>query len=96
MSTTQLRFTDRLSQWFGQSPKEGMDALPVRVHGREFARTAAAPVSIRGFDQSLIWGMVVLLLWGLVMVYSASVALNDQASNSSWQAQFLQIGRAHV
>jgi cell division protein FtsW len=89
MSTTQLRFTDRLSQWFGQSPKEGMDALPVRVHGREFARTAAAPVSIRGFDQSLIWGMVVLLLWGLVMVYSASVALNDQASNSSWQAQFL-------
>ena len=89
MSTTQLRFTDRLSQWLGQSPKEGMDALPVRVHGREFARTAAAPVSFKGFDQSLIWGMVVLLLWGLVMVYSASVALNDQASNSSWQAQFL-------
>ena len=82
MSTTQLRFTDRLSQWFGQSPKEGMDALPVRVHGREFARTAAAPVSIRGFDQSLIWGMVVLLLWGLVMVYSASVALNTLPSES--------------
>ena len=91
MSTTQLRFTDRLSQWFGQSPKEGMDALPVRVHGREFARTAAAPVSIRGFDQSLIWGMVVLLLWGLVMVYSASVAMPDSPKFSRYDTSYFLV-----
>ena len=38
-----LSFSDRISRWFGKQPEEGMDALPVRVHGREFARTGAAP-----------------------------------------------------
>ena len=30
-----------------------------------------------GFDQPLIWVAVTLLLWGLVMVYSASIAMPD-------------------
>ena len=72
-----LSFSDRISRWFGKQPEEGMDALPVRVHGREFARTGAAPGSIKGFDQPLIWAIAGLLMWGMVMVYSASIALND-------------------
>ena len=85
-----LSFSDRISRWFGNQPKEGMDALPVRVHGREFARTGAAPGSIKGFDQPLIWAIAGLLMWGMVMVYSASIALNDSAQSSNvWQAQFL-------
>lgn len=74
---SQITLSDRIGRWFGNPPKEGMDALPVRVHGREFARTGAAPGSIKGFDQALIWAITGLLLWGLVMVYSASIALND-------------------
>ena len=30
-----------------------------------------------GIDQGLLWSMVLLLLWGLVMVYSASIAMPD-------------------
>ncbi|NMM06627.1 MAG: putative lipid II flippase FtsW [Polaromonas sp.] len=30
-----------------------------------------------GFDQTLVWVTVALLMWGLVMVYSASVAMPD-------------------
>lgn len=32
---------------------------------------------VQGFDQGLLWVMVALLAWGLVMVYSASIALPD-------------------
>jgi len=85
-----ISISDRIGRWFGNQPKEGMDALPVRVHGREFARTGAAPGSIKGFDQTLIWAIAGLLMWGMVMVYSASIALNDSAQSSNvWQAQFL-------
>jgi cell division protein FtsW len=87
---SQISLSDRIGRWFGNPPKEGMDALPVRVHGREFARTGAAPGSVKGFDQPLIWAITGLLLWGLVMVYSASIALGDGGQDgSSWQAQFL-------
>jgi cell division protein FtsW len=87
---SQISLSERIGQWFGNPPKEGMDALPVRVHGREFTRTGAAPGTVKGFDQPLIWAIVGLLLWGLVMVYSASIALNDGMQDSSvWQAQFL-------
>ena len=85
-----ISLTDRIGRWFGHPPKEGMDALPVRVHGREFTRTGAAPGSVKGFDQPLIWAIAGLLLWGLVMVYSASIALGDGSQDASlWQAQFL-------
>jgi cell division protein FtsW len=35
------------------------------------------PVRELGFDQPLLWVAVALLTWGLVMVYSASIALPD-------------------
>ena len=90
MSTESLSMSERIGRWFGNPPREGVDALPVRVHGREFARTGAAPGSIKGFDQPLIWAIAGLLMWGLVMVYSASIALNDNAPTSHvWHAQYL-------
>jgi cell division protein FtsW len=90
MSTESISMGERIGRWFGNPPKEGVDALPVRVHGREFARTGAAPGSIKGFDQPLIWAIAGLLMWGLVMVYSASIALNDNAPTSHvWHAQYL-------
>jgi cell division protein FtsW len=39
--------------------------------------TNARPGRISGFDQPLIWVTVALLAWGLVMVYSASIAMPD-------------------
>ena len=54
-----------------------VDDLPVRIGGLEYARTASTPSPVRGFDQSLIWVCVALLAWGLVMVYSATIALSD-------------------
>jgi cell division protein FtsW len=35
------------------------------------------PVQLSGFDQPLIWVTLSLLAWGLVMVYSASIAMPD-------------------
>ncbi len=43
-------------------------------------RTQAKPLAagrVHAFDQPLLWIMVALLAWGLVMVYSASVAMPD-------------------
>ena len=89
MSEAHISWGDRLSMWLGTKPKESIDALPVRVHGQQFI-TGAAPRSIKGFDQSLIWAIGGLLMWGMVMVYSASIALNDNAQSSGFsQTQFL-------
>ena len=85
-----LSWTDRIGQWFGNAPKEGPDALPVRVHGREYGRTRAAPAGIKAFDQSLVWAIGSLLIWGLVMVYSASISLNDGPQSTPFtQIQYL-------
>ena len=90
MSEHTLSWGQRIGKWFGNEPKESIDALPVRVHGREFTRTGAAPGTVKGFDQSLIWAIGGLLMWGLVMVYSASIALNDNAQSDGFsQTQFL-------
>ncbi len=61
--------------------RSGIDALPIHlpVHlgGAGTTQTRAAPVRVLGFDQALVWVTVALLAWGLVMVYSASIALPD-------------------
>lgn len=41
------------------------------------ARHDTANVRAHGFDAALVWVSVALLAWGLVMVYSASIALPD-------------------
>ena len=70
----------RFGGWFGRA-KRGIDALPIHlpVHlgGAGTTQTKAAPVRVLGFDQALVWVTIALLAWGLVMVYSASIALPD-------------------
>jgi len=81
---------DRIGRWFGSAPSQGPDALPVRVHGREYGRTRAVPSGIKAFDQALAWAIGSLLLWGLVMVYSASISLNDGPQSTGFtQVQYL-------
>lgn len=55
----------RLGGWFGGGNDRGA------YTGR------AAPSRVQGFDQPLLWIAVALLAFGLVMVYSASIALPD-------------------
>lgn len=55
----------------------GADGLPVRLSSRTYAGLRQRPVRELGFDQPLLWVVVALLAWGLVMVYSASIALPD-------------------
>ena len=70
MSATTARLSG-LFGWFGLGTPAS-DVLPVRL-----GATGAAPVQAKGFDQHLVWVTAALLLWGLVMVYSASIAMPD-------------------
>ena len=49
----------------------------MRLSNRTYAGTRNVAVRVLGFDQPLLWVVVALLVWGLVMVYSASIALPD-------------------
>ena len=71
------RLKARWGSLFAKEPESSIDALPVRIHGAELSRTAASPVHVKGFDQPLVWVVFGLLMFGLVMVYSASIALPD-------------------
>src|SRR5690606_33318831 len=63
--------------WFGALGQRSAEGLPVRAGGMEYRKSAATPASVLGFDQALLWVVVALLAWGLVMVYSASIAMPD-------------------
>ena len=68
---------DRLQGWFRGAADKPVDVLPVRVGGTEYRNTRALPATALGLDQALIWVVIALLAWGLVMVYSASIAMPD-------------------
>ena len=56
----------------------GVQHLPVDLGGYDFARNGnASPARLSGVDQALVWVIVALVLWGMVMVYSASIAMPD-------------------
>ncbi|MDP1655557.1 MAG: putative lipid II flippase FtsW [Hylemonella sp.] len=66
----------RFTGWLCGMARPGTDALPVRLGGMR-GGAGSAPVRMAGFDQALVWVCVALLVWGLVMVYSASIAMPD-------------------
>ena len=65
------------SGWLGKRQAPASTALPVRLSGRGSFAATTVPAQVKGFDQPLVWVTVTLLLWGLVMVYSASIAMPD-------------------
>ena len=68
---------DRIKQSLGLSAAEPVAALPVRTGMPGRVLGPSMPVRLLGFDQALVFVTLALLLWGLVMVYSASVAMPD-------------------
>ena len=64
--------------------------LPVNLGGYEFARTSPSAARVHGIDQTLVWVVLALLMWGMVMVYSASIAMPDNPRFSRYsQTHFL-------
>ena len=69
--------TGRLQGWIGRLRKPAADVLPVRLSGTSRMDTVNLPSTVNGIDQALVWVTVTLMLWGLVLVYSASIAMPD-------------------
>jgi cell division protein FtsW len=76
LANTRASIGAQLPRLVGLRPA-GDDGLPVRLSSRTYAGTRSTPMGERGFDQPLLWVVISLLAWGLVMVYSASIALPD-------------------
>ena len=62
----------RLRKLFQRADTEG--EVPVRDW---VSNSAGQPTRIQGFDAMFVWVIVALLAFGLLMVYSASIALTD-------------------
>ena len=65
---------------FGMRQAAGDNAnvvLPVRLGVQRLGTARQPSLSLAGFDQALVWVTVALLMFGLVMVYSASIAMPD-------------------
>lgn len=71
------RLLGALPAWAGGLAGAGTGDIPVRLSSRSYGRQRGVAVRETGFDQPLLWVAVALLAWGLVMVYSASIALPD-------------------
>ncbi len=83
-----MRMVERLKRGWGRlsvSPHQATaDDLPVRVGGVEFSRTPSAPARVQDVDQMLVWVTVALVAFGIVMVYSASIALPNQSEYANY------------
>lgn len=74
-----------LSKLRGSKSADGAGPLPVR----DFVDvTSSQPSKLMGFDQALVWLTLALLAMGLVMVYSATIALPDSPRFSNYTPTF--------
>jgi cell division protein FtsW len=94
MSFSPLRSSGWFTGWFKGLPQAAADALPVRLGASGFSRTPSKPAHVKGFDQTLLWVTVALLAWGLVMVYSASIAMPDNPRFANYGHSFFLIRHA--
>jgi cell division protein FtsW len=80
--------------WLGRVSAPVSDVLPVRLGATRLSATGSAPTRAQGFDQPLVWVSVALLLWGLVMVYSASIALPENPRFSKYTPTYFLLRHA--
>ncbi len=61
------------------------DGLPVNLGEYELAsHTRGQTATLQGVDRALVWVVVAVMLWGMVMVYSASIAMPDNPKFSRY------------
>jgi cell division protein FtsW len=82
---TRLNLRGLLQRLTGRGQGEG-DDLPIRHWTGPAGGSQATRIS--GFDSALVWCVVALLSLGLVMVYSASVALPDSPKYKLYSPTF--------
>jgi cell division protein FtsW len=80
MSTLRQTF----AHWFSAKAEAAESVLPVRLSGRGSFSATTTPAQVKGFDQAVVWVVMVLLMWGMVMVYSASIAMPDNPRFSNY------------
>ncbi len=83
--TARANLGDLLKRLTGRGKGEG-DDLPIRDWNGPAGGSAATRIA--GFDSALVWCIVALLSLGLVMVYSASVALPDSPKYKLYSPTF--------
>ena len=64
------------SRWF-KPATAGSDELPVRLGRRASFSTGASAGRISTYDRTLVAVVMALVVWGAVMVYSATIAMPD-------------------
>ena len=81
-----LRFAASLPfSWLGsKATVKATEPLPVRLNDVGFGYGAKQAGRVQGIDAALIWVAVALLAFGLVMVYSASIAMPDNPKFSRY------------
>jgi cell division protein FtsW len=76
----------RIGGWLRRGGgQDGGGALPVRDYVNV---SSSRPSRMMGFDQSLVWITLSLLAMGLVMVYSATIALPDSPRFANYTPTF--------
>ena len=62
--------------WRSATARSG--TLPVNLGGYDASRQSlSSGARLQSIDQALVWVVVALMMWGMVMVYSASIAMPD-------------------
>ena len=67
----------RLTAWLDRLRGPAAAGLPVGLSRSDRGRAERQSALLAGIDKTLVWVALSLILWGLVMVYSASVAMPD-------------------
>ena len=71
----------RLTGRAAASGAEVVGRLPVR----DWVQVNTQPTKVMGFDQPLMWVVIALMMLGLIMVYSASIALPESPKYANYQ-----------
>ena len=78
LQTGMNRMVQGLSGQGWRSAAAGSGTLPVNLGGYDASRQGlSSSARIQSIDQALVWVVVALMVWGMVMVYSASIAMPD-------------------
>ena len=84
----------RLSGWFGARLAPAAQGMPARLARSRAPVGGSLPGRLHGFDQPLLWVTVALLAWGLVMVYSASIAMPDNPRFARYSHSYFLVRHA--
>ena len=74
----------------GALQASGEMGLPVNLGSYDYAKNSSTQGKIQNIDQAMLWVVLALLMWGMIMVYSASIAMPDNPKFARYsQTHFL-------